>query len=70
MKTTILHVPLGELPGVIRESARAVLNANGYQVTDKQGNVLTSRQMESLLSEFGNNAAQSIMSVDQRPRDP
>jgi hypothetical protein len=70
MKTTILHVPLSELPGVIRESARAVLNANGYQITDKQGNVLTGRQLEGLLSELGNNAAQSIMSVDLRPKEP
>ena len=74
---TIVHLPLSEMPGVIRESVRAVLAAHKFTVAeygtfppDNSGWVgLDQREYEKLLNEIGNNVAQALMSRDANPEN-
>lgn len=58
-------LPIGDCPAVIRESARCVLAAHGFIITDKSGNPIGPRETESLLSELGRNASQALYSLDE-----
>lgn len=71
-----LVLPLAEVPAVIRESARAVLKSHGFAIVRESTlpgttanraahGVLTEAEIEMLLRELGNNAAQALFSIDQ-----
>ena len=58
---TFVTIPLNELPAIIRESVRLVLEANGYHVVRRGLAVgLLPVDLERLLHEIGKNAAQSV----------
>jgi hypothetical protein len=62
-------LPLGEMPDVIRESARTVLAAHGYQLCDARGNFINLGETEAVLRELGNNASQALCSIDENPEN-
>lgn len=65
----VLHLPQTEIPGVIKESARNVLNAHGFRVVGPNGEQLTAERYEQLLRELGNNTTACLYSVDQNPEN-
>lgn len=60
-------LPVGELPGTIRESIRCALVANGHGFHDRDGNRLTDEDVEGFLNVLGRHVAQSLRSLDQGP---
>ncbi len=66
---------LANIPGVIRESVRAVLQSHGYVVSDSYAKhidhwpTIGRERFEQLLAEIGNNAAQCLAGLDESPDD-
>jgi hypothetical protein len=66
-------LPLGEMPGTIRESVRAVLTAHGFTFADRVDGcgvvALADDRVERLLRELGNNVAQALYGIGVDPED-
>lgn len=73
--TTKVTLPLGEMPGVIRESVRSVLAAHGYVIAEKSPDgddpaPLSDAEFEILLVEVGRNVAGTLaLSLDENPEN-
>lgn len=72
--TTKMLLPMEDIPGVIRESVRAVLRAHGFAIarTELHGgppyatyHALDADGLDAVLRECGNNATASLWSIDE-----
>lgn len=73
-----LILPMGEMPGVIRESVRDVLKARGLVIAHETPlasrpwfayDALGSDALEGVLRELGNNITQALWSIDESLND-
>lgn len=64
-----VHLPLGEMPAVIRESARAVLSQHRYKLVDEHGGFINLGELEHVLHELGRNASQALVVLDENPEN-
>ena len=71
---TKMILPMGEVPGVVRESVREVLRARGFTIARAVGAKfavpLEEAVLENALRELGNNTAQALWSIDQALNAP
>jgi len=66
---TKLILPLGEIPGVIRESARTVVKSHGFVIAKPDGSPLNPDELERLFSELGRNSSQALFAIDSNPEN-
>lgn len=62
-----LHVPMSEVSGAVRESARCVLAQKRVTVLKPDGTPMSARELDALLREISNNAAQGVAFLDTNP---
>lgn len=57
---TRIVLPLGEVPGCIRESLRAAMKARGVLLIRENFDLIDGEELERVLDELGRNASQSL----------